>query len=83
MTPDVALQKQIEMYRAMTGEGRLAIALDLHAFACDVAREGIRRQHPMVDEAEIDRLLRQRIEAGSQLAPKRNHWAIDSSDLTI
>lgn len=63
MTPDAALQKQIEMYRAMTGEQRLAIALDLHAFACEVAREGIRHQHPEADEAEVDRLLRQRIEA--------------------
>jgi hypothetical protein len=30
----------------MTGEQRLQIALDLHEFACNVAREGIRRQYP-------------------------------------
>lgn len=44
MTPEAALERQIELYRAMTGEQRLRIALDLHEFACNVAREGIRRQ---------------------------------------
>ncbi|HHY86378.1 MAG TPA: hypothetical protein GYA07_12735 [Verrucomicrobia bacterium] len=57
-----ALAKQIERYRSMTGEQRLAIALELHEMACDVAREGIRRQHPDADAAEIERLLRRRLE---------------------
>lgn len=46
----------------MTGEDRLRIALDLHAFSCDVAREGIRRQFPEADQAEVERRLRQRLE---------------------
>jgi hypothetical protein len=62
MTPETALQKQIELYRAMTGEQRLAIALDLHAFSCDVARERIRNQFPEADEAEVERRLRERLE---------------------
>lgn len=62
MSPDDALRRQIERYRSMTGEQRLSIALSLHAFACDVAREGIRRQYPQADAAEVDRLLRQRLE---------------------
>lgn len=62
MTPDEALSRQIELYRAMTGEQRLAIALDLHALACDVAREGIRRQFPQADATEVNRRLRQRLE---------------------
>jgi hypothetical protein len=41
MSPDEDLRRQIERYRAMTGEERLRIALDLHALSCDVAREGI------------------------------------------
>ena len=56
------LVKQIELYRRMTGEQRLSIALDLHELSCDVAREGIRRQHPNADEQEIERLLRRRLE---------------------
>jgi hypothetical protein len=63
MTPEAALEKQLERYRQMTGEERLKISLDLHAFACDVAREGIRQQFPHADEAEIERRLRQRLEA--------------------
>ena len=67
MTPQAALQRQIERYRQMTGEERLALALDLHEFACDVAREGIRRQHPGADAAEVERLLRERLTLARQL----------------
>jgi hypothetical protein len=63
MTPEAALERQIQIYRAMTGEQRLAIALDLHKLSCDIAREGIRHQFPEADEAEVERRLRQRIEA--------------------
>ena len=66
MTPEAALARQIELYRAMTGEERLRIALDLHELACDVAREGIRRQFPQADEAEVERRLRQRLEAAHE-----------------
>lgn len=67
MTPDAALERQIELYRQMTGEQRLAIALRLHELACDVAREGIRHQHPGADEAEVERLLRERIQLSRTL----------------
>jgi len=53
---------QIERYRQMTCEERIKIALGLHALACEMARAGIRVQHPNADEAEVDRLLRRRIE---------------------
>jgi type II secretory pathway predicted ATPase ExeA len=46
----------------MTGEQRLAVALDLHELSCDIAREGIRRQNPRADAAEVERLLRHRLE---------------------
>jgi type II secretory pathway predicted ATPase ExeA len=62
MTAAAALDKQIERYRRMTGEQRLAIALDLHELSCEIAREGIRRQHPEADAAEVERLLRHRLE---------------------
>jgi hypothetical protein len=62
MSPTAALEKQIERYRAMTGEERLGIDLDLHEFACEIAREGIRQQHPNADRGEVERLLRHRIE---------------------
>ena len=66
MTPEAALQRQIECYRKMTGEQRLAIALELHEFACDVAREGIRRQHPTATDDDVEQHLRRRIELSRQ-----------------
>jgi len=62
MNAETALAKQIEMYRRMTGEQRLAIALDLHELSCEVAREGIRHKNPTADAAEIERLLHKRLE---------------------
>jgi len=62
MNAATALDKQIERYRQMTGEQRLAVALELHELSCDIAREGIRRQHPQADIAEVERLLRHRLE---------------------
>ena len=50
----------------MTGEERLAIALELHELSCNVAREGIRHQNPNVDEAEVERLLHQRLALARQ-----------------
>ena len=61
MTAVTALEKQIERYRQMTGEQRLAVALELHEFACDIAREGIRRAHPKADAAEVEQLLHRRL----------------------
>jgi len=62
VTAATALDKQIERYRQMTGEQRLKIALDLHEMSCNIAREGIRRQHPNASEAEVEKFLRSRLE---------------------
>ena len=62
MTPQAATDFQIKRYREMSGEERLAIALDLHELSCEIAREGIRAQHPDADEKEVERLLRYRLE---------------------
>jgi hypothetical protein len=67
MTPQATLQVQIERYRHMTGEQRLALAMELHELACDLARAGIRRQHPEANEAEVNRLLRGRLELARTL----------------
>lgn len=66
MGPDEALQEQIRSYRRMTGEQRLALALELHELSCNVAREGIRRQHPGADAAEVERLLRERLRLATE-----------------
>ena len=67
MTPQAALEKQIEKYRAMSGEERLKVAVDLHEIACAIARDGIRRQHPEAGVDEVERLLRERIALAQSL----------------
>ncbi len=62
MTPEEALNAQIAQYRRMTGEERLAVALRLHEMACQVAREGIRRQHPEATPEQVEQHLRRRLE---------------------
>lgn len=64
MDPECAFQEQLKRYRRMTGEQRLA--LELHELSCNVAREGIRHQNPGADEAEVERLLRRRLELARQ-----------------
>ena len=66
MNPERALNEQIERYQRMTGEQRLAIALELHELSCNVAREGIRQHNPDADAAAVERLLRRRLELARQ-----------------
>jgi hypothetical protein len=72
MTPEGALEFQVECYRKMTGEQRLERALELHILACDFAREGIRRQFPNATEEEVDQHLRERIKAAANEERKGN-----------
>lgn len=67
MTPDSALATQIERYRSMPGEQRLALALELHELACDITRAGIRAQHPFAGTEEVERLLGLRIQLLKEL----------------
>jgi hypothetical protein len=62
MTPEAALNRQIERYREMTCEQRVLTALRLDEPACDMARLGIRRDHPDAGPAEVNGLLRKRLE---------------------
>jgi hypothetical protein len=64
MNAEAALEKQIEMYRQMTGEHRLNIALGLHELSCEVARDGIRAQFPNASPEEVEQKLRERIALG-------------------
>ena len=67
MNTETALERQLEAYRKMSGEERLAIALGLHELACNVSREGIRHQNPNASPEEVERLLKERIELGRRL----------------
>jgi hypothetical protein len=61
MTPQAAIEMQIERYREMTREQRVGTALRLHDLACEVARMGIRRQHPEASADQVEALLRERL----------------------
>lgn len=67
MNAQTALEKQLEAYRAMTGEERLGIALRLHELACAIAREGIRHQFPHATPAEVEKHLHQRLKLAREL----------------
>jgi len=62
MSPHAALELQIARYREMTAEQRVLTALRLHELACEMARLGIRRQHPDAHPEEVERLLHERLE---------------------
>jgi hypothetical protein len=66
MSPQDALEEQINACRRITGQQRLQIALRMHEFACDVARSGIREQFPNADEDEVNQRLRQRLDLTRQ-----------------
>lgn len=61
MSPEAALEKQIERYREMTPGERVQVSLNLHEMACEMSRVGIRRQHPDADKATVNQLLRERL----------------------
>jgi hypothetical protein len=67
MDAETALKLQIEAYRRMTGEERLAIALGLHELSCEIARDGIRHQYPQASPEEVERLLHRRLALARQL----------------
>jgi hypothetical protein len=48
---------QLEIQRAMTGEKRLLIALEMSLFARELAKERIRREHPAWSETQVTREL--------------------------
>jgi hypothetical protein len=62
MSPEAALDAQIARYREMTPMQRLSIGLGLHELACEMARLGIRRQHPKAKPEEVEKLLHKRLE---------------------
>ena len=60
MTPAEALAAQVQRYRDLTGEERLAIALDMYELSSDVTRSGIRAQRPDADDEDVEELLKAR-----------------------
>lgn len=56
-TSPLAEAVQLKTLRAMSGEQRILLAFELSMFARELAREGIRRDHPEWPEARVAREL--------------------------
>jgi hypothetical protein len=69
MTPEAAFQEQIKLYQQMTGEQRLAIALDMRETDCNLARERIHRLHPDADASKVEQLLHEWIATQRESKP--------------
>jgi len=52
-----AREVQLRVHNSMSGEQRLLLAFEMSLFARDLARAGIRRDHPEWDEARVGREL--------------------------
>jgi len=55
-----ARARQLEILRAMSGEQRVMLAYEMSMFMREIAKEGIRRDHPDWTEAQIARELLRR-----------------------
>ena len=56
-TSPAAQAVQLEIHRAMSGEQRIQLAFEMSLFARELAKEGIRREHPEWPEARVAREL--------------------------
>jgi len=56
-TSPVARDRQLQVQRVMSGEQRLLLAFEMSLFARELAREGIRRDHPEWMEVHVAREL--------------------------
>jgi hypothetical protein len=60
-------REQIDRARSMSGAEKLSAGFELFEHACSVTRAGIRHQHPQASEAEIERLLAERLALRARL----------------
>ena len=68
---DDLFRERVLRARQMSAEEKLLAPAELFAWACEIARSGIRYQHPEADEAQIEELLAQRLALGERLRKAR------------
>jgi hypothetical protein len=67
---DQIFRERILRARAMDPAEKLSAGFELFEYACGITRAGIRSQNPQADDAEVERILaerlalRQRLEVG-------------------
>jgi hypothetical protein len=65
MTPEEGLQKQIEIYRRMTGQQRLQIAFRLSALSRELIRSNVRNYHPDWTDQQVEHEVVRRFRLGA------------------
>jgi hypothetical protein len=65
-------REDLEQARRMTPEQKLLAGAELFDYACEIAKAGIRAQHPEADDEMLLKLLRERIALGEKLERRRS-----------
>ena len=53
-TSPEARELQLQIHRSMSGEQKILIALEMSEFAREIAKAGIRQDHPDWEEWQVD-----------------------------
>jgi hypothetical protein len=65
MYPREGAEKQIEMYKSMTGMERLRIAFQLWEMSLALMRANEKFRNPTLSDEEIEKLVRRRVRLGA------------------
>ena len=68
---EVGVQKQIEVYRRMSGQQRLQVGLELYDLAQALVRSGVHYDHPTWDEKQIQEEVKRRFRLAAGI-PQRS-----------
>lgn len=66
-TTDRMFREEVLRARNMDAAEKLSAGFELFEYACEITRAGIRHQHPQADEAEVERILGERLALAKQL----------------
>lgn len=66
-TRDQMFRDEVLRARKMDPAEKLSAGFELFEYACEITRAGIRHQHPQADEAEVERILAERLALAERL----------------
>jgi hypothetical protein len=64
---DRLFREEVLRARAMDPAEKLSAGFELFEYACEITRAGIRNQNPQADEAEVERILGERLALAKRL----------------
>ncbi|MEW6250212.1 MAG: hypothetical protein AB1716_06175 [Planctomycetota bacterium] len=69
---DALCLAKVRSARGMPPEEKFLAGAQLFDYACEIARAGIRAQHPDANEEQVEELLGQRLALGRRLEEQRD-----------